>query len=139
MKTRFTLYALMVLGAFSLMAQMENTNITTREIDAPMVSDSLLRHVVLFKFKKDTPAEKIGEIEKAFAALQQKIPQIHDYEWGLNNSPENLNKGFTHCFVLSFKSEEDRAVYLPHPDHQAFGSLLGSSLEDVLVVDYWSH
>jgi hypothetical protein len=129
----------MVVGAFGLMANLKNSDSKLREIPVSMVNDSLLRHVVLFKFKEDTPAEKIEEIEKAFAALQQKIPQIHGYEWGLNNSPENLNKGFTHCFLLSFKSEEDRAVYLPHPDHKAFGSLLGPSLEDVLVVDYWVH
>ncbi len=104
-----------------------------------MVQDSLLRHVVLFKFKEGTSSEKLEEIQNAFAALQDKIPQIVSYEWGLNNSPENINKGFTHCFLLSFKSEEDRAVYLPHPDHKAFGALLSPHLADVLVVDYWSH
>lgn len=101
-------------------------------------SDSLLRHVVLFKFKKDTPVSKIKEIEAAFSDLPSKIPQIISYEWGLNNSPENLNKGFTHCFFLSFKSEAERAIYLPHPDHKAFGALLTPYLEDVLVLDYWT-
>jgi len=100
-------------------------------------SDSLLRHVVLFKFKNDTPPKKIKEIEEAFYNLPSKIPQISSYEWGLNNSPENLNKGFTHCFFLTFKSEADRAIYLPHPDHKAFGSLLTPYLDDVLVIDYW--
>lgn len=99
--------------------------------------DSLLRHVVLFKFKEDTPIEKIKEIENSFHELQSKIPQIFRYEWGLNNSPENLNKDFTHCFLLTFKSEADRALYLPHPDHKAFGGLLTPYLADVLVVDYW--
>lgn len=139
MKTRLTLYVLIFLGVFSLMAQMKDQNLQARETAVATTGDSLLRHMVLFKFKSDTPDQKIEEIKNAFGALQQKIPQIHDYEWGLNNSPENLHKGFTHCFLLSFKSEEDRAVYLPHPDHKAFGALLGSSLEDVLVVDYWSH
>ncbi len=61
-----------------------------------------------------------------------------EYEWGLNNSPEGLEKGFTHCFFLTFKSEADRAIYLPHPDHKAFGSVLKPYLEDVLVIDYWT-
>ncbi|MEH6680975.1 MAG: Dabb family protein [Sediminicola sp.] len=102
------------------------------------VQDSVLRHVVLFKFKEGTDTQKIAEIENAFSELPVKIPQIVGYEWGTNNSPEGLDKGFTHCFFLTFKSEEDRAIYLPHPDHKAFGDLLGSSLEDVLVLDYWS-
>ena len=100
--------------------------------------DSVLRHVVLFKFKEGTPKEKITELEHAFGALPSKIPEILSYEWGLNNSPEGLEKGFTHCFFLTFRNEEDRAVYLPHPDHKAFGDLLTPYLEDVLVVDYWT-
>jgi len=100
--------------------------------------DSLLRHVVLFKFKADTSKEDIAKVEDAFSALPSKIPQIVGYEWGLNNSPEGLNKGLTHCFFLTFHSEEDRAIYLPHPAHKAFGALLTPHLEDVTVVDYWT-
>ncbi len=96
-----------------------------------------LRHVVLFKFKEGTTQEKIVEVEKAFSSLSVKIPQIKDFEWGINNSPEGVDKGFTHCFFLTFDSEEDRAVYLPHPDHKAFGKILEPILEDVLVLDYW--
>ncbi len=100
--------------------------------------DSVLRHVVLFKFKEGTAPEKVQEIVDAFSALPSKIPEIAGYEWGLNNSPEGLNKGLTHGFLLTFKSEADRATYLPHPDHKAFGELLTPHLEDVTVVDYWS-
>ncbi len=106
--------------------------------ESTMQQKSMLRHVVLFKFKEGTAPEKVAEIEAAFGALPSKISQIADYEWGLNNSPEGLEKGFTHCFFLTFKTEEDRAVYLPHPDHKAFGALLTPHLEDVLVVDYWA-
>ncbi len=100
--------------------------------------DSVLRHVVLFKFKDNTKAEDIKKVEDAFHALPSKIKEIKGYEWGTNNSPEGLDKGFTHCFFLTFDSEEDRATYLPHPDHKAFGSVLGPHLDDVLVIDYWT-
>lgn len=103
-----------------------------------MQNDSLLRHVVLFKFKEGTSAADIKKVEDAFSSLPSKITEIVGYEWGLNNSPEGLDKGFTHCFFLTFKSEEDRAIYLPHPDHKAFGEVLGPHLDDVLVVDYWT-
>lgn len=101
-------------------------------------NQSKLRHVVLFRFKAEADPVAIARAEKAFMALPGKIPQILDFEWGLNNSPEGLNKGFTHCYVLTFGSEEDRDIYLPHPDHQAFGVLLDGILEDVTVVDYWT-
>lgn len=96
-----------------------------------------LRHVVLFKFKKGTAKEDIQKVEAAFSALPSKIPQIKAYEWGTNNSPEGLDKGFTHCFFLTFESVADRAIYLPHPDHKAFGDVLTPHLDDVLVLDYW--
>lgn len=98
----------------------------------------VLRHVVLFKFKDDASAEQIRAVEKAFCALKDKIEAIHDFEWGTNVSVENLAQGFTHCFVLTFLTEADRAVYLPHPEHKAFGASLGPVLDKVLVVDYWT-
>ncbi len=100
-------------------------------------NEKTLRHVVLFKFKEGTTDEEQKTIEKAFAELPNKIPEIVDFEWGTNNSPEGLEKGFTHCFFLTFKSEADRDAYLPHPDHKAFGDVVSTYLEDVLVVDYW--
>jgi hypothetical protein len=98
----------------------------------------VLRHVVLFKFKDSTSAADIKKVEDAFRALPSKIKEIKSFEWGTNNSPEHLNQGFTHCFFLSFASEKDRDTYLPHPAHKAFGDLLGSLLDKVLVIDYWT-
>jgi hypothetical protein len=118
----------------------KNPDLNTEQAQEPVVmkNDSLLRHVVLFKFKEGTSEKDIAKVQDAFTALPSKIAEIADYEWGLNNSPEGLEKGFTHCFFLTFKSEEDRAVYLPHPDHKAFGEVLGPHLDDVLVIDYWT-
>jgi len=106
---------------------------------SPKAPRQLLRHVVLFKFKEGTSAGDIRKIENAFCALPSKIDAIYDYEWGTDVSVENRQKGFTHCFFVSFLSEADRAAYLPHPSHEAFGALLGPHLDDVIVVDYWSH
>lgn len=100
--------------------------------------DSLLRHAVLFSFKADSYPAGVKAVEEAFAALPGKIPEIRDYEWGINNSPEELNKGFTHLFFVTFTSEADRAVYLPHPAHLAFVEVLKPHLDEVLVLDYWT-
>lgn len=95
-----------------------------------------LRHVVLFKFKDTASPEDIKKIEDAFRALPAKIPVIERFEWGTNVSPENLNQGFTHCFLLTFRDEKGRDEYLPHPAHKEFGQLLRPHLDKVLVVDY---
>ena len=98
----------------------------------------LLRHIVLFNFKEGSTDAQIKAVTDAFAALPKKIKQIKTFEWGVNNSSESLNEGFTHCFFVTFSSEKDRAVYLMHPDHLAFGNILRPILDKVLVVDYWS-
>ena len=97
-----------------------------------------LRHIVLFKFKKEAILEAIENIENAFIDLPNKIGAIQDFEWGLNNSTELLNKGFTHCFFVTFDNEEGKAKYLPHPSHKAFIALLEPHLDDVLVLNYWN-
>lgn len=97
-----------------------------------------LQHVVSFKFKDSATKEQIKAVEESFRALKTKIPQIEGLQWGLNNSPEGLNKGFTHCWILTFASEADRDAYLVHPDHQEFGKGLKPVLADVFVVDFWA-
>lgn len=97
-----------------------------------------LKHVVSFKFKDDASPADIQKVVDAFGELPKKIKEIRSYEWGTNNSPEHLNKGFTHCFILSFDNDADRKVYLEHPDHKAFGKLLGPILADVSVIDFLS-
>ena len=98
----------------------------------------LLRHAVLLKFKDSSSPADVKKVEDAFKALKSQIKEIEGFEWGTNNSPENLNQGFTHLFFVSFKSEKDREVYLPHPAHKAFVGVLGPHLDKVLVLDYWA-
>ena len=107
-------------------------------ISATNKEQKMLRHVVVFKFKDDASPEDVKKVENAFRALPSKIKEIKGFEWGTNNSPENLAQGFTHCFFLTFKSEADRAVYLPHPAHKAVGDILKPYLDKVLVIDYWT-
>jgi hypothetical protein len=117
----------MILG-FSMAAERKSNPTNERK----------LQHVVAFKFKESVTAEQIKEVERAFSALQSRIPLIAAFEWGTNNSPEGHDKGFTHCFILTFNSEKDRDGYLPHPEHKKFGSLVGPLLADVFVIDFWA-
>jgi Stress responsive A/B Barrel Domain len=95
-----------------------------------------LRHVVLFKFKEETPPEQIQALENAFRALPQGIDEVFNLEWGTDVSVENLSQGFTHCFLLTFENEENRDKYISHPIHKAFVSMLEQHLEKALVIDY---
>jgi hypothetical protein len=99
---------------------------------------TMLRHVVIFKFKGASPAIEVQKVVDGFRALGSKIPEIASFEYGTNNSPEGLNDGFTHCFLVTFKSEKDRDAYLPHPAHKAFVELLKPHLDKAMVIDYWA-
>jgi hypothetical protein len=136
-KLSFLVLAMLCLGACQ--SPQKEEKVVEKIIEKKFIKmDKVLRHVVLFKFKDEASAEDIKKVEEAFMALPSKIKEIQAIEWGINNSPEGLDQGFTHCFFLTFASEEDRAVYLPHPDHKAFGAILGPHLDKVLVVDYWT-
>jgi len=93
-------------------------------------------HMVAFKFKSEATSAQIKTVEDAFKALPTKIPQIVSFECGTNMSPEKLDKGFTHGFVLTFKNDKDRDAYLVHPEHKAFGGIVGPVLADVFVLDF---
>ncbi len=73
-----------------------------------------------------------------FAALPDRIAGIVSFEAGVNNSPENLNRGLTHVFQLTFVDAAARDAYLPHPAHKQFGETLRQTgiMEEVFVIDY---
>lgn len=97
-----------------------------------------VKHVVVFKYKASATAAQIEEVTNAFKGLKTKIPGITSFEYGINNSPENLNKGFTHVYLLTFSNAAARDNYLPHPEHKKFGELLGrlGVLEEPFLVDF---
>ncbi len=112
-------------------------NHSTSSAQSTSVSAKVLRHVVFFKFKADAKPEQIKQVEAAFRELPIKIDAIKDFEWGTDVSVENLSKGFTHCFFVTFADEKGRDIYLPHPQHKAFVDIVKPLLDDVCVVDYW--
>ncbi|GHC65566.1 Dabb family protein [Roseibacillus persicicus] len=121
-----TLFALFAVSSFA-------------QADSPKAEAGHFRHVVMFKFKEGTSAEKVAEIEKHFGSLEEKIDTIVDYEWG-HAIPESrgLDQGFTHCFVVTFKDKAGLEVYAPHQAHQDFIAVFKPHVEKVFVLDYVS-
>ena len=96
----------------------------------------VLRHVVLFGFTDETTDAEVAEIALRFSALCGLVPGVEEFEWGLNNSPEELNPELTHCFVLTFHSTSARDAYLVDPAHVAFADWVGTWVQHVTVVDF---
>jgi len=98
----------------------------------------LVRHVVLFKFRDTSSSYEIEHVVSSFMSLKNQVPQIVDMEWGRNISEENHHQGFTHCFVLSYRSIQDLNDYQKHPAHLDFQLILKPHMEKVFVVDYYA-
>ena len=95
-----------------------------------------LRHIVLCAFRDDATEQQIALLTREFALLKERISQVRHFECGVNNSPEGLADGFTHCFTLTFDGAPQRDAYLVDPAHLRFVELLKPSLAKVLVLDY---
>jgi len=138
-KIGLCLLVLIGVGCQSCTKKKEEKKVT-ETVKKEVMPEKLLRHVVLFKFKDEAPDAEVNKLNDMFNALPSAIPEIKDFEWGINDSPENFHQDFTHCYLVTFGSEQDRdSVYSPHPKHQEFVAALQPHLEKVFVVDYWAN
>jgi hypothetical protein len=101
-------------------------------------SSTPVRHIIASKYKPGTTDEQIQQLIDGLRALQYQMPGIRSFEYGVNNSPEGLNQGFTHIFCFTFDDSQARDAYLPHPRHQEVIALAQrlDCVEDVFVIDY---
>ena len=103
-----------------------------------VINSNQVKHIVIFKYKEKATPAQIEEVTQAFKALKGKIPGIVSFEYGVNNSPEGLNRGMTHVFLLTFANVQARDAYLPHPEHRRLAEWASqlNIIEDLLVIDY---
>jgi hypothetical protein len=97
-----------------------------------------LRHVVAFKFKPEITSEQMEKVTADFRNLKARIPEIIEFEGGPDLAQEKKKGKFTHCFMVTVKSQADLAVYGAHPVHKAFSKSVDPLLAEVMVVDYWT-
>jgi 6-phosphogluconolactonase (cycloisomerase 2 family) len=98
----------------------------------------VIKHVVHLKYKEEATEAQVDEAVKAFVNLKNEIPVIADFEWGLNDSTEGHTKGLTHTFVITFKDEHAREVYLFHEAHIGLVNKYAPFFADAVVMDYWT-
>lgn len=75
-----------------------------------------LRRTVAARFPSDSSAAERNAIyagEDSFAQIMEG--RCASYEWGVNNSPEGKDLGFTHCFTLGFEDEAQRDAWTNAP------------------------
>ncbi len=96
----------------------------------------MIRHILLVKFKPEANPSKIENVRELFEAMPTKVEGVEAVEWGLNDSPEGLDQGFTHAVMMTFADEQARQNYLPHPEHEALKAVFVPLVGDIIVFDY---
>ena len=94
-----------------------------------------IQHMVLFEFKPGTTESTINGIFEELSGLQSLCPGIIHFAGGAYSSPECMNRTFTHGFLMTFDSAENRDIYLPHPEHERAKALIDPHLEHVIAFD----
>ncbi|OWR32040.1 stress protein [Saccharibacillus sp. O23] len=97
----------------------------------------MFEHIVLLKFKSDTP---IDVQEKAVALAHDfkgKIPGILDLSAGINVTEETEHaQGFALGIRVTFEDQQACRDYVGHPLHQNLLQTVGPFVDGIVVVDY---
>ena len=97
---------------------------------------SRVHHMVLLRFKPSATADTIARLFPELAALKATIPGIVHFSGGLYDSPEGLNQGFTHGFLMTFENAAARDHYLAHPEHELVKQKFLPLVDNVVAFDY---
>lgn len=92
-------------------------------------------HLVLVKFPA-AKAHRMADLCVALENLRKNMPGFLSCTGGPYSSPEGLNQGYTHGFVMTFTDAAARNHYLTHPDHEKLKAAFLPDLEGVVAFDF---
>ena len=95
-----------------------------------------VRHFGVFEFTVEATTDEIAGCFDAMRSMLGRIPGMLDFECGAYDSPEGLNDGFTHGFIMTFDCAASRDAYLPHPVHEEVKEKVLPHLTRVVVFDF---
>ena len=99
----------------------------------------MIRHIVLTKFKPDTSEAIISDIYNGLSAVADALPGAKGFTGGRSESPEQIERGYMHGFVIDFDDWDALQTYADNPDHKALGGRLVENavggIDGILVLD----
>jgi hypothetical protein len=94
-----------------------------------------IHHMVLVKFAAHK-MQRAPELLAALQKLRQLMPGFLSLCGGPYSSPEGLNQGYTHGYLMTFVSAAARDQYLTHPEHDKLKAAFLPDLEGVVAFDF---
>ena len=99
----------------------------------------MIRHIVLTKFKPETNETKIEEIYRDISDLADRLPGAQSFTGGRSKSPEQIERGYMHGFVIDFDNWDALRAYAENSEHKLLGGQLVENavggIEGILVLD----
>lgn len=99
----------------------------------------MIRHIVLVRFRAEVDEDAIAFIFADLLAIKDKLPGVLAITAGRSESPERIERGYMHGFVVDFADWAALDAYQKHPDHRRLGAALVAhavgGLDGILVFD----
>ncbi len=99
----------------------------------------MIRHIVLVRFPPEIAEDTISAIFADLHAIRGRIPGLVAIHSGRSESPEHIERGYLHGFIIDFEDWGALAAYQDHPDHRRVGTALVAlaegGLDGILVFD----
>ncbi len=84
----------------------------------------MIRHIVLIRFQPDVTEAAIAGLFAELHQIEGKVPGLLAITSGKSESPEQMERGYMHGFVVDFADWTALQAYQDHPDHQVLGASL---------------
>jgi hypothetical protein len=99
----------------------------------------MIRHIVLIRFQPTVSENQIAALFAELHQLKGKIAGVLSITSGKSESPEQIERGYIHGFVVDFADWGALQAYQDHPDHKRLGAgLLAAAqggIDGILVFD----
>ncbi|MCC5966421.1 MAG: Dabb family protein [Natronohydrobacter sp.] len=84
----------------------------------------MIRHIVLIRFTPLTTDAQVADLFDELARIKGKVPGLLEITSGKSESPEQMERGYMHGFVVDFTDWNALQAYQDHPEHQVLGAKL---------------
>ena len=84
----------------------------------------MIRHIVLIRFQPAVSEARIADLFAELHRIKGKVPGLLEITAGKSESPEQMERGYMHGFVVDFNDWAALQCYQDHPDHQLLGAKL---------------
>lgn len=84
----------------------------------------MIRHIVLIRFRPEISEHQISDLFTELHRINGKVPGLLAITSGKSESPEQMERGYMHGFIVDFADWAGLQAYQDHPEHQQLGAKL---------------